>query len=85
MVEQERHEGEEAKAQDLLPWVLPSESGPDKLAPSRPVPVGEEGPLYSFRLQRTDGSLPTRYLDLRRRFLREHPGHPLDVGPLPAD
>jgi Helix-turn-helix domain len=31
------------------------------------------------------GLTPTRYLDLRRRFLREHPGHPLVVGPLPAD
>jgi AraC-like DNA-binding protein len=31
------------------------------------------------------GLTPTRYLDVRRRFLREHPGHPLDVGPLPAD
>jgi hypothetical protein len=25
------------------------------LAASRPVPLGEEGPMYSFRLQRTDG------------------------------
>jgi len=31
------------------------------------------------------GLTPTRYLDLRRRFLREHPGHALAVGPLPAD
>jgi AraC-like DNA-binding protein len=31
------------------------------------------------------GLAPTRYLDVRRRFLREHPGHALDVGPLPAD
>jgi len=31
------------------------------------------------------GLSPTRYLDVRRRFLREHPGHALDVGPLPAD
>src|SRR5919197_4020505 len=31
------------------------------------------------------GLTPTRYLDARRRFLREHPGHALDVGPLPAD
>ena len=28
------------------------------------------------------GLTPTRYLDVRRRFLREHPGHVLDVGPL---
>jgi AraC-like DNA-binding protein len=31
------------------------------------------------------GLTPTRYLDVRRRFLREHPGHALDVWPLPAD
>ncbi|HEY8581486.1 MAG TPA: helix-turn-helix domain-containing protein [Capillimicrobium sp.] len=31
------------------------------------------------------GMTPTRYLEARRRFLREHPGHALDVGPLPAD
>jgi AraC-like DNA-binding protein len=31
------------------------------------------------------GLTPTAYLNVRRRFLREHPGHPLDVGPLPAD
>src|SRR5919107_1887900 len=31
------------------------------------------------------GLTPTRYLDARRRFLRDHPGHVLDVGPLPAD
>ncbi|MGP4102524.1 helix-turn-helix domain-containing protein [Nonomuraea sp. KM90] len=31
------------------------------------------------------GLTPTRYVDARRRFLREHPGHALDVGPLPAD
>jgi AraC-like DNA-binding protein len=31
------------------------------------------------------GLTPTRYLEVRRRFLREHPGHVLDVWPLPAD
>ena len=31
------------------------------------------------------GLTPTRYVEVRRRFLREHPGHALDVGPLPAD
>jgi AraC-like DNA-binding protein len=31
------------------------------------------------------GLSPTRYLAVRRRFLREHPGHALDVGPLPAE
>lgn len=31
------------------------------------------------------GMTPSRYLDIRRRFQREHPGHVLDVWPLPAD
>jgi AraC-like DNA-binding protein len=31
------------------------------------------------------GLTPTRYLEVRRRFLREHPGHVLDNWPLPAD
>ena len=30
------------------------------------------------------GLTPTRYLDVRRRFMREHPGHALDGWPLPA-
>jgi hypothetical protein len=28
---------------------------------------------------------PTRYVEVRRRFLREHPGHVMDGWPLPAD
>jgi AraC-like DNA-binding protein len=31
------------------------------------------------------GLTPTRYVEVRRRFLREHPGHVLDSWPLPAD
>ncbi|MDG4770962.1 helix-turn-helix domain-containing protein [Solwaraspora sp. WMMD792] len=31
------------------------------------------------------GLTPTRYVEVRRRFLREHPGHVLDRWPLPAD
>ncbi|HIY66166.1 MAG TPA: helix-turn-helix domain-containing protein [Candidatus Agrococcus pullicola] len=31
------------------------------------------------------GLTPTRYVDGRRRFLREHPGHTLDGWPLPTD
>ncbi|WP_406490937.1 helix-turn-helix domain-containing protein [Streptomyces sp. NBC_01604] len=31
------------------------------------------------------GLTPTRYVEIRRRFLREHPGHVLDSWPLPAD
>ncbi|AGZ45605.1 helix-turn-helix domain-containing protein [Actinoplanes friuliensis] len=31
------------------------------------------------------GLTPTRYVEERRRFLRDHPGHVLDDWPLPAD
>jgi AraC-like DNA-binding protein len=31
------------------------------------------------------GRTPTRYAEVRRRFLREHPSHPMDGWPLPAD
>ncbi|REF94365.1 AraC-like DNA-binding protein [Asanoa ferruginea] len=31
------------------------------------------------------GLTPTRYVEVRQRFLREHPGHVLDGWPLPAD
>jgi len=31
------------------------------------------------------GLTPTRYIEVRRRFLREHPGHVMNGWPLPAD
>ena len=31
------------------------------------------------------GLTPTRYVEVRRQFLREHPGHVFDGWPLPAD
>ena len=31
------------------------------------------------------GLTPTRNVEVRRQFLREHPGHALDGWPLPAD
>jgi hypothetical protein len=31
------------------------------------------------------GLTPTRYVEVRRQFLREHPGHALGGWPLPAD
>ncbi|MES2177202.1 MAG: helix-turn-helix domain-containing protein [Gemmatimonadota bacterium] len=31
------------------------------------------------------GLTPTRYIEVRQRFLREHPGHVMDGWPLPAD
>lgn len=39
---------------------------------------------FGHELRAFTGLTPTRYLELRQRFLREHPGHPLDGWPLPA-
>jgi AraC-like DNA-binding protein len=40
---------------------------------------------FGHEFREFTGLTPSGYLDVRRRFLREHPGHALDVGPLPAD
>lgn len=40
---------------------------------------------FAHEFRTFTGLTPTRYVEVRRRFLREHPGHALDVGPLPAD
>ena len=40
---------------------------------------------FGHEFRTLTGLTPTRYLELRRRFLREHPGHALNVGLLPAD
>jgi len=40
---------------------------------------------FSHEFREFTGFTPTRYVEVRRRFLREHPGHVLDGWPLPAD
>jgi AraC-like DNA-binding protein len=40
---------------------------------------------FSHDFRAFTGLTPTRYIEVRRRFLREHPGHVLDGWPLPAD
>jgi AraC-like DNA-binding protein len=40
---------------------------------------------FGHELRAFTGLTPTRYLENRQRFLREHPGHVLDGWPLPAD
>jgi AraC-like DNA-binding protein len=40
---------------------------------------------FGHEFREFTGVAPTRYLEIRRRFLREHPGHTLDGWPLPAD
>jgi AraC-like DNA-binding protein len=40
---------------------------------------------FSHEFRAFTGLTPTRYVEARQRFLREHPGHVLDGWPLPAD
>lgn len=40
---------------------------------------------FSHEFRAFTGLTPTRYVEVRQRFLREHPGHVLDGWPLPAD
>nr|WP_203416555.1 helix-turn-helix domain-containing protein [Jiangella ureilytica] len=40
---------------------------------------------FGHEFREFTGLTPTRYIEVRRRFLREHPGHTLDGWPLPAD
>lgn len=40
---------------------------------------------FGHEFRACTGFTPTRYAEVRRRFLREHPGHVLDGWPLPAD
>jgi hypothetical protein len=61
-----------------------------ELRPHPPPPVlrgtsgWQDAASRRFAICRT-GLTPTRYVEVRRRFLREHPGHALDSWPLPAD
>ncbi|WP_238152917.1 helix-turn-helix domain-containing protein [Kribbella speibonae] len=40
---------------------------------------------FGHEFREFTGLTPTQYVEVRRRFLREHPGHTLDNWPLPAD
>lgn len=40
---------------------------------------------FGHEFREFTGLTPTRYIEVRRRFLREHPGSVLDGWPLPAD
>ncbi len=40
---------------------------------------------FGHEFQAFTGLTPTRYLEVRRQFLRDHPGHALDGWALPAD
>ena len=61
--------------------------------PAEPIDWGEvaaragyfDQAHFSHEFRALTGLTPTRYLEVRRRFLREHPGHTLDGWPLPTD
>ncbi|GIL27799.1 AraC family transcriptional regulator [Actinocatenispora comari] len=61
--------------------------------PTAPVDWGElaadagyfDQAHFGHEFRAFTGLTPTRYVEVRRRFLREHPGHVLDSWPLPAD
>ena len=40
---------------------------------------------FGHEFREFTGLTPTRYVEVRRRFLRDHPGHTLEGWPLPAD
>lgn len=40
---------------------------------------------FGHEFREFTGLTPTRYVEVRRRFLRDHPGHALEGWPLPAD
>ncbi|KAB1948760.1 AraC family transcriptional regulator [Micromonospora sp. ALFpr18c] len=61
--------------------------------PAEPIDWGElasragyfDQAHFGHEFRAFTGLTPTRYVDVRQRFLREHPGHVLDNWPLPAD
>ena len=40
---------------------------------------------FDHEFREFTGLTPTRYVEVRRRFLREHPGHAMEGWPLPAE
>ncbi|WP_433793793.1 AraC family transcriptional regulator [Actinoplanes sp. CA-252034] len=63
------------------------------LDPAGPIDWGElagdagyfDQAHFGHEFRAFTGLTPTRYIEVRRRFLREHPGHAFDGWPLPAD
>ncbi|GAA1227210.1 hypothetical protein GCM10009676_06690 [Prauserella halophila] len=61
--------------------------------PAEPIDWGElaagagyfDQAHFGHEFRAFTGLTPTRYLEARRQFLRDHPGHALDGWPLPAD
>jgi AraC-like DNA-binding protein len=63
------------------------------LDPTGPIDWGElaaragyfDQAHFGHEFRAFTGLTPTRYIEVRRQFLREHPGHVLEGWPLPAD
>jgi AraC-like DNA-binding protein len=61
--------------------------------PAEPIDWGElaggagyfDQAHFAHEFRAFTGLTPTRYIEVRQRFLREHPGHAFDGWPLPAD
>jgi hypothetical protein len=53
--------------------------------PRRPWRSRSTRPTFGHEFRAFTGLTPTRYVEVRRQFLREHRGHVLDSWPLPAD
>lgn len=61
--------------------------------PAEPIDWGElagaagyfDQAHFGHEFRAFTGLTPTQYVEVRRRFLHEHPGHVLDSWPLPAD
>jgi AraC-like DNA-binding protein len=70
-----------------------SRAGHHRLPPAGPIDWGDlacgagyfDQAHFGHEFRAFTGLTPTRYVELRRRFLREHPGHVLDGWPLPAE
>jgi hypothetical protein len=56
-----------------------------RLADELVRPLDDLRPKDIFEFRTFTGLTPTRYVEVRRRFLREHRGHAVDGWPLPAD
>jgi hypothetical protein len=74
-------------------WPAPTASPPPSINPAGPIDWGDlaggagyfDQAHFGHEFRAFTGLTPTRYVEVRRRFLREHPGHALDSWPLPAD
>jgi hypothetical protein len=67
----------------VLPDVLVVAVNLDAVEPARVL--DQDGLDLGHEFRPFTGLTPTRYVQVRRQFLREYPGQALDGWPLPAD